>query len=240
MRPLMWGVTFKEKTFQKPGDIFLSRYQNKDLFRAHQVPQSCPQMTDRNSCKEAGWVPGTTGPHASRLHAHKRVLQPSTNTSEPKHSHPSTATSEIVQIHICGNNSHMLGDHVALQWTDFLKATPACLEVHRYQRKEIKTSSANAKLRWKETSHGNSNCSNCYHFVRLATLLIMYFSSCGRVPLREPSITTTAATRLYHLYHPFVTFHTQVVGTFIWLLICNSLCCMTKSQALNYIWYMQS
>lgn len=154
---------------------------------------------------------------------------------------PSTAILPQLRqrLYTGGNNSHMLGDHVALQWTDFLKATPACLEVHRYQRKEIKTSSANAKLRWKETSHGNSNCSNCYHFVRLATLLIMYFSSCGRVPLREPSITTTAATRLYHLYHPFVTFHRQVVWTFIWPLVCDSLCCMTKSQALNYIWYMQ-
>ena len=31
-----------------------------------------------------------------------------------------------------GNNSHMLGDHVVLQWTDFRKATTACLEVHSH------------------------------------------------------------------------------------------------------------
>lgn len=175
MRPLMWGVTFKgiKYIFQEPGDIFSSDSKTKICPELTKPPQSCPQVTDRNSCEEAGWVPGTTGPQCQQALRAEACCNPQQMPQSPGRAIPPKLRQ---RRYTSGNNSHMLGDHVVLQRKDFRKATTACSGVHSHQVNEIKTTSVNAKLTWKETSHGNSNCSSCYHFVRLATLLIMYFN----------------------------------------------------------------
>lgn len=162
--------------FQEPGDIFSSDSKTKIRPELTKPPQSCPQVTDRSSCEEAGWVPGTTGPRCQQALCAETYC----NLQQMPQSLGKAIPPKRQRRYTSGNNSHMLGDHVVLQRKDFRKATTARSGVQSHQVNEIKTTRVNAKLRWKETSHGNSNCSSCYHFVRLAALLIMYFSCNGR------------------------------------------------------------
>jgi len=52
-------ATFKEKNiFWEQGDIFSTGIKTENCPELTRSPQRCPQLTDGNSCAEAGWVPG--------------------------------------------------------------------------------------------------------------------------------------------------------------------------------------
>lgn len=103
------GWHLNKKHIPGAGWHFLYTYQIRGLSRAHQASPPCPpsysQLTDGNSCKEAGWVPGREECH----HLQQMPLSPSR-----------AVLPQLQQrCYTSGNNSHVLGDHavrITVNW----------------------------------------------------------------------------------------------------------------------------